>query len=48
MLIQEHSKGQISYFDPCQGEGAGRGYQNEDILKFVPTRLLESSTEDNN
>ena len=26
------------------GEGLGRGYQNEEIFKFVPSRLLKSST----
>ena len=26
------------------GEGVGRGYQNKEILKFVPTRLLKSLT----
>ena len=30
------------------GEGVGRGYQNEEILKCVPSRLLKSLTEDNN
>ena len=26
------------------GQGVGRGYQNEKILKFVPFRLLKSLT----
>ena len=25
-------------------EGVGKGYQNEEILKFVPSRLLKSLT----
>ena len=30
------------------GKGVGRRYQNEEILKFVPSRLLKSLTNDKN
>ena len=44
MLTWEQSKEQISWFDFRLGEGVGREYHNEDILKFVPSRLLQSLT----
>ena len=30
------------------GKGVGRGHQNEEILKFVPSRLLKSLIQDKN
>ena len=40
----KHSKEQISWFDLRLGEGVGREYQNQEIMKFVPSRLLKSLT----
>ena len=35
-----------NFYDMVQawGEGVGIGYQNEEILKFVPSRLLKLLT----
>ena len=48
MLIWEQSKEQIPHFTHGWVKRAGRGYQNEEILKFVPFRLKKSPTQDNN
>ena len=41
---QRTFKEQISWYAPHLGEGVGIGYQNEETLKFVPSRLLRLLT----
>ena len=47
-LSKNTQKSKFHDFTHTLGEGVGRGYQNEEILKFVPSRLLNSPTSDNN
>ena len=47
-FVNPASKEQIPHLTHALGEGVGRRYQNKEILKFAPFRLLKSLTKDNN
>ena len=46
-LSKNIQKGKFHVSTHVWGEGVGRGFQNEEILKFLPSRLLRLPTEDN-
>ena len=46
-LSKNTQKRKFHDFTHTLGEGVGRGYQNEEIVKFVHFRLLNLPTSDN-
>ena len=47
-LSKNIQKGKFHVSTHVWGEGVGRGFQNEEILNSVPSRLLKSPTVDSN